>query len=215
MDDKGQVRSGVLFCCFSASPLGGDAPPSVLMTQKIMEQASQPFNHNNNLSAGNALPARSDVVDHKRLKDLRNAALHTTLASRMETEGPADPEARPRTENGEEGEEPPPPSSNGLPSFHHRRRRRSDEAPGPAATETRGDGTQEEVEEDDEGTDSNVTNEKVAEEERTQTDHLNKRLLSSFLEKLNQRDLALPGVRHLDCAVAEEEDDSNRAAEEW
>jgi len=151
-------------------------------------------------------------VDNKRLKELRNAALHTTLASRMETEAPADPEARPRTENGEEGEEPP--SSNGLPSFNHRRRR-SDEAPGPAATETRGEGTQEEEEEEeDEGTDSNVTNEKVAEEERTLTDHLNKRLLSSFLEKLNQRDLALPGVRHLDCAVAEEED-SNRATEEW
>lgn len=50
-------------------------------------------------------------------------------------------------------------------------------------------------------------------EERTLTDHLNKRLLSSFLEKLNQRDLALPGVQRLDCAVADE--DSNRAADEW
>ncbi|KAG7283538.1 hypothetical protein CRUP_012598 [Coryphaenoides rupestris] len=170
---------------FAGRLRGGDAPPSVLMTQNIMEQASQPFDHNNR-SAGNEPPARSDV-DNKRLKELRNAALHTTLTSRMETEAPADPEARPRTENGEEGEEPS--------SFNHRRR--SDEAPGPAATETRGEGTQEE---EDEGSDSNVTNEKVAEEERTLTDHLNKRLLFSFLEKLNQRDLALPGVRHLDCA---------------
>ncbi|KAJ8408315.1 hypothetical protein AAFF_G00257290 [Aldrovandia affinis] len=54
---------------------------------------------------------------------------------------------------------------------------------------------------------------KVREEERTLTDHLNKRLLSSFLEKLNQRDLALPGIQRLDCAVAGEED-SNRAVEE-
>lgn len=57
-----------------------------------------------------------------------------------------------------------------------------------------------------------VAKERV-EEERTLTDHLNKRLLSSFLEKLNERDLALPGVQRLDCAVADE--DSNRAADEW
>lgn len=58
----------------------------------------------------------------------------------------------------------------------------------------------------------NVAKERL-EEERTLTDHLNKRLLSSFLEKLNERDLALPGVQRLDCAVADE--DSNRAADEW
>lgn len=54
----------------------------------------------------------------------------------------------------------------------------------------------------------------VKEEGRTLTDHLNKRLLLSFLDKLNQNDVGLPGIQRLDCAVAGE-DDSNRAADEW
>lgn len=54
----------------------------------------------------------------------------------------------------------------------------------------------------------------VKEEERTLTDHLNKRLLTSFLDKLNQNAAGLPGIQRLDCAVAGE-DDSNRAADEW
>lgn len=70
--------------------------------------------------------------------------------------------------------------------------------------------------EEDEKTDSSVRKE-ASEQERTLTDHLNKRLLSSFLEKLNERDLqALPGVQRLDCAVAAGEEDSNRAAaDDW
>lgn len=67
------------------------------------------------------------------------------------------------------------------------------------------DGTEDEDEDEDEGD---------QEEELTLTDHLNKRLLSSFLEKLNQRDSSLPGIQRLDCAVAGEED-SNRALDEW
>ncbi|CAL8309827.1 unnamed protein product [Lota lota] len=165
------------------------------MTHNIMEQASQPFNNN---TAENECP-RGDP-DNKRLKELRNAALQTSLTSRMEADSTADSEVRPIRETAEE--EP----SNGV-SFNHNHR--SDEhqaAPGPV-TETREEGAEEDE------TDSNLTKEEVAEQQRTQTDHLNKRLLSSFLEKLNVRDLALPGVQHLDCAVAEE--DSNRAAEEW
>lgn len=61
---------------------------------------------------------------------------------------------------------------------------------------------------------SETKEQKGREEERTLTDHLNKRLLSHFLEKLNQSDLTLPGVQQLDCAVAGEED-SNRAVDEW
>ncbi|CAL8272420.1 unnamed protein product [Arctogadus glacialis] len=172
---------------------GDDVPQSVLMTQDIMEQASQPPHHN---TAENE-PHRNDL-DHKRLKELRNAALQTSLASRMEAECTVDSEARPTRETAEE--EP----ANGVSFNHHRPSEELPAAPGPL-TETGEEGAEEEDE-----TDSNLTKEEV---QRTQTDHLNKRLLSSFLEKLNERDLALPGVQHLDCAVAEE--DSNRAAEDW
>ncbi|KAK7889826.1 hypothetical protein WMY93_025386 [Mugilogobius chulae] len=113
----------------------------------------------------------------KRLKELENAALQTTLISKMDTEPP--PEQIPGTEE----------QSSGL-SLNHEAAQAEEEA-GRCV----------------------VPPEPRREEERTLTDHLNKRLLSSFLEKLNERDLALPGVRHLDCAVADE--DSNRAADEW
>lgn len=61
---------------------------------------------------------------------------------------------------------------------------------------------------------SNEAETKTKEEELTLTDHLNKRLLLSFLDKLNQNNAGLPGIQRLDCAVAGE-DDSNRAADEW
>lgn len=61
---------------------------------------------------------------------------------------------------------------------------------------------------------SNQAETKMKEEELTLTDHLNKRLLLSFLDKLNQNNVGLPGIQRLDCAVAGE-DDSNRAADEW
>ena len=186
-----------------------------LMTQDIMEQASQPAARHNT-AAENEPPYCSSDLDHKRLKELRNAALQTSLAARMEAECTVvDSEARPTREE----EEP----ANGA-SFnhlhhlhHHHLHHRSEElpaAPGPlteAGEEAAAAAAEEDEDEEDE-TDSNLTKEE--EVQRTQTDHLNKRLLSSFLEKLNERDLALPGVQHLDCAVAEEED-SNRAAEDW
>lgn len=108
----------------------------------------------------------------------------------METECGADGGSWTEQQSGE-GEQ-----SNGL-SLNHR------SAPAQVGADTEG-------EEADSG--RGVAKERV-EEERTLTDHLNKRLLSSFLEKLNERDLALPGVQRLDCAVADE--DSNRAADEW
>lgn len=117
----------------------------------------------------------------KRLKEMENAALQTTLISKMDT-GPS-PEQNP----GEEEQ------SSGL---------NQGEATAELSAEP----------EPAEPAEPGVTKQRV-EEERTLTDHLNKRLLSSFLEKLNERDLALPGVRHVDCAVADE--DSNRAADEW
>lgn len=143
---------------------------------------------NNNSPADNEPSAYG--LYSKRLKELENAALQTSLISRMETESGADAgsctDQRPA-----EGEQ-----SNGL-SLTQR----------PAPSKLDADTEAEEVEP---GT--NTAKERV-EEERTLTDHLNKRLLSSFLEKLNERDLALPSVQRLDCAVADE--DSNRAADEW
>lgn len=126
----------------------------------------------------------------KRLKELENAALQTTLMSQMEVESGADAGNMTGQPSGDCDH------LNGV-SVNHR-----------AALPTLGEGT--EAGEMELG--GNVAKESL-EEERTLTDHLNKRLLSSFLEKLNERDLALPGVQRLDCAVADE--DSNRAADEW
>ncbi|KAJ0032570.1 hypothetical protein NQD34_002650 [Periophthalmus magnuspinnatus] len=142
----------------------------------MMEQTAEPPQNN---------PSGRDAacgLHSKRLKELENAALQTTLISKMDTGPP--PEQNPG------GEEQP----SGLSSNHTE-----------AAEEQE---PEEPVEEP-----SRCVSKQRVEEERTLTDHLNKRLLSSFLEKLNERDLALPGVRHLDCAVADE--DSNRAADEW
>lgn len=154
----------------------------------MMEQTGEPP-HNNNNPAGNEPPPCG--LHSKRLKELENAALQTTLISRMETESGADVGSWTEQQSGE-GEQ-----SNGLPLNHQ-------SAPPQLSADT--------VEEEGMEPEINVPKERV-EEERTLTDHLNKRLLSSFLEKLNERDLALPGVQRLDCAVADE--DSNRAAEEW
>lgn len=162
---------------------------AALLTQSMMEQTGEPP-HNNNINnpTGNEPP--SCGLHSKRLKELENAALQTTLISQMETESGADAGSWTEQQSGEDEH------SNGL-SLNHR-----SAPPQPSA-----DTEAEEVE-----SDGNVAKERV-EEERTLTDHLNKRLLSSFLEKLNERDLALPGVQRLDCAVADE--DSNRAADEW
>lgn len=160
---------------------------SALLTQSMMEQSGEPP-HNNNNPTGNEPPACG--LHSKRLKELENAALQTTLISRMETESGADAGSWTEQQSGEDEQ------LNGL-SLNHQ------SAPPPLSADTEA----EEVE-----SDRNVAKERV-EEERTLTDHLNKRLLSSFLEKLNERDLALPGVQRLDCAVADE--DSNRAADEW
>lgn len=152
-----------------------------------MEQTGEPP-HNNNNPAGNE-PHACGLLS-KRLKELENAALQTNLISRMETDCGADAAGWTERQSGEEAQ------SNGL-SLHQQS----------AAPQLDADPEEEEVEP---GT--NQAKEHV-EEERTLTDHLNKRLLSSFLEKLNERDLALTGVQRLDCAVADE--DSNRAADEW
>lgn len=135
-----------------------------------------PHNHN---------PAGKEAsgLHSKRLKELENAALQTTLISQMDT-GPS-PEQGPPEQALELEEEQP-------------------------VQATAGPGEEEQPERAEP---SVCVSKQRVEEERTLTDHLNKRLLSSFLEKLNERDLALPGVRHLDCAVADE--DSNRAADEW
>lgn len=153
----------------------------------MMEQSGEPP-HNNNIPAENETPACG--LHSKRLKELENAALQTTLISQMETESGADAGSWTEQQSGESEQ------VNGL-SLNHQ------PAPAPLSADT-------EVEEVE--SDRNVAKDRV-EEERTLTDHLNKRLLSSFLEKLNERDLALPGVQRLDCAVADE--DSNRAADEW
>lgn len=154
----------------------------------MMEQSGEPP-HNNNTPAGNETPACGLLS--KRLKELENAALQTSLISQMETESGADAGSWTEQQPGQ-GEQP-----NGLPLNQQRS----------AALQH---GVDTEAEGEEPGT--NVAKQRL-EEERTLTDHLNKRLLSSFLEKLNERDLALPGVQRLDCAVAEE--DSNRAADEW
>ena len=159
-----------------------------------MEQTGEPP-HNNNNPAGNEPPACG--LHSKRLKELENAALQTTLISRMETESGADAGNRTERRSGED--EP----SDGL-SLKHR------SAPPQPGADTEAAEAEAEAEEEEVESESRRN---VAKEERTLTDHLNKRLLSSFLEKLNERDLALPGVQRLDCAVADE--DSNRAADEW
>ncbi|KAM3620527.1 uncharacterized protein V6R79_025016 [Siganus canaliculatus] len=153
----------------------------------MMEHTGEP-QHNNDVT-GNEPSACG--LHSKRLKELENVALQTTLISRMETEPGAD--ARSWTEQQSEDSE----QLSGL-SLSERSAQ-----PPQLSTNT-------EAEEEESGrNDAKVR----VEEERTLTDHLNKRLLSSFLEKLNERDLALPGVQRLDCAVADE--DSNRAADEW
>uniref|UniRef100_W5NM75 Uncharacterized protein n=1 Tax=Lepisosteus oculatus TaxID=7918 RepID=W5NM75_LEPOC len=122
----------------------------------------------------------------KRHKELENAALQTSLNSlRMEEQA--------ASAVGDKGDEETSPGSFSSPD--------------PGAPRT--NGSQPLVHQGE-----GMSEGKVQEEERTLTDHLNKRLLSSFLEKLNQRDLALPGIQRLDCAVAGEED-SNRTVEEW
>ncbi|KAF7663564.1 hypothetical protein LDENG_00206810 [Lucifuga dentata] len=159
-----------------------------------MEEVNDPPHNSSSSSVGNETPTYSLSTaggsHSKRLKELENAALQNTLISRMETESETE------TGSGTERETVEGEHSNGLSFNNHR----------PAAQHS-ADTDTEEVE-----AGRNVSKERV-EEERTLTDHLNKRLLSSFLEKLNERDLALPGVRRLDCAVADE--DSNRAADEW
>lgn len=154
-----------------------------------MEQASEP--HTNSQPGNEPLQDRLNTgsTQTKRLKELENAALQTSLISRMETESNTDPRNSTDHEPGE-GQH-----SNGL-SFNES-----------GALQQNPDSRTEEEE-----SDTNVAKERV-QEERTLTDHLNKRLLSSFLEKLNERDLALPGIQRLDCAVADE--DSNRASEDW
>ncbi|XP_077964390.1 uncharacterized protein LOC144411447 [Gasterosteus aculeatus] len=155
----------------------------------MMEQTGEQPHSNNNTATGVEPPACG--LHSKRLKQLENAALQTTLISQMETESGA--EAGRCAEQRRSGEDE---RSNGS-SLSHR------SAPPQLCAEL------EAGELDSAGT----ADEERVEEERTLTDHLNKRLLSSFLEKINERDLALPGVQRLDCAVADE--DSNRAAEEW
>lgn len=140
--------------------------------------------HGNRLSSHE--PSTCGGLHSKRVKELENAALQTNLISQMEKESGADAESLTEQQSGQ-GE-----LSNGL-SLDH----------GPVPPQLS-------AEEPEPGTD---TGKQRVEAERTLTDHLNKRLLSSFLEKLNERDLALPGVQRLDCAVADE--DSNRSADEW
>uniref|UniRef100_A0A1A7YS24 Uncharacterized protein n=1 Tax=Iconisemion striatum TaxID=60296 RepID=A0A1A7YS24_9TELE len=157
----------------------------------MMEQTGEPP-YNNSSSTSNEPSACG--LHSKRLKELENAALQTTLISQMERESGEDTGSWTEQQSGQSEQ------LNGS-SLNHR------SAPlqlSAADTEA------EDVVEVEPAT--NTAKQRV-EEERTLTDHLNKRLLSSFLEKLNERDLALPGVQRLDCAVADE--DSNRAADEW
>lgn len=157
------------------------------LRQSMMEQTGEPL-HNNVNPTGIEPPACG--LHSKRLKELENAALQSTLISRMETESGIDAGTL-REQQQREDEQ-----TNGL-SLNHQ------SAPSQPSAD---------IEAEDVESVRNVAKEQV-EEERTLTDHLNKRLLSSFLEKLNESDLALPGVQRLDCAVADE--DSNRAADEW
>lgn len=151
------------------------------LTQSMMEQIGGPHSEQEPAVRG---------LHSKRLKELENAALQSTLMSQMEVESGADAGNMTEQQSGE-GDH-----LNGL-SMNRR-------AAPPTLVEDTEAGEME--------LGGNVAKERL-EEERTLTDHLNKRLLSSFLEKLNERDLALPGVQRLDCAVADE--DSNRAADEW
>lgn len=150
-----------------------------VIRQNMMEQPEEPAHSNGNEPSACGLHS-------KRVKELENAALQTTLISQMEKESGANAGSSTEQQSGQ-GEQ-----SNGL-SLDHRSAH-----------------PQLSAEDSESGTD---TAKQRVEEERTLTDHLNKRLLSSFLEKLNERDLALPGVQRLDCAVADE--DSNRSADEW
>lgn len=160
-------------------------------TGSRMEQTGGP--HHN--TARNAPPAAACSLHGKRLKEVENAALQSSLIARMETESGADAGSLPELQQQQQLAEDQ--QSNGSPLSHQ-------PTPSQLDADTAPD---EEVESGE-----SVAKERL-EEERTLTDHLNKRLLSSFLEKLNESDLALPGVQRLDCAVADE--DSNRAADEW
>jgi len=177
-----------------------------IRTQSTMEQPAEPA-HNTH-AAGSEPPACGLLS--KRLKQLENAALQTSLISQMETQSGAEAGSGTEQQAGDEERQ----AGDEERQAGDEERQAGDEEPQPGDEEL-SDGSSlslqpaaadTEAEEVDSG-------ETVAEEERTLTDHLNKRLLSSFMEKLNQRDLALPGVQRLDCAVADE--DSNRAAEEW
>ncbi|KAJ7993190.1 hypothetical protein DPEC_G00269870 [Dallia pectoralis] len=159
-----------------------------------MEPAEEAPNNHAELSANEPAlhnPGQT-TTQSKRLKELENAALQASLNSlRMETEAAPDTRSRRGQESGQEE------CINGMSSCDSGASLRIPDEDGPEAIDE---------------LDTNDAHE-PADEERTLTDHLNKRLLSSFLDKLNQRDLALPGIQRLDCAVADE--DSNRAAEEW
>ena len=160
----------------------------------IMEQAGEDLNNGSELTGNEPIHARLDAVNartSKRIKELENVALQTTLTSvEMESEAAGDCGGRSRGQ--EESKE----------SDGHLNGLSYDETGAPLET---GDASSQVYAQLD------VNKDQV--EERTLTDHLNKRLLSSFLEKLNQRDLSLPGIQRLDCAVADE--DSNRAVDEW
>ncbi|TNN52561.1 hypothetical protein EYF80_037258 [Liparis tanakae] len=172
-----------------------------ILTQSTMEQPAEPA-HNNTHAAGSEPPACGLLS--KRLKQLENAALQTSLISQMETQSGAEAGSGTEQQAGDEERQ----AGDGERQPGDEERQAGDEELSdgsslslqPAAADT-------EAEEVDSG-------ESVAEEERTLTDHLNKRLLSSFLEKLNQRDLALPGVQRLDCA-GRRGVVKHRAAEWW
>lgn len=125
-------------------------------------------------AAGCEAPAAGGALQGKRLKELENTALQTSIIARMEEEEEA---------------------GGGAP------RPGLDLQQQPASEELQS-GEQEEE-----------NPERKQEEERSLTDHLNQRLLTSFLEKLNRAELTLPGLQGLHCPGAEE--DSNRAGEEW
>uniref|UniRef100_A0A1A8IDK0 Uncharacterized protein n=1 Tax=Nothobranchius kuhntae TaxID=321403 RepID=A0A1A8IDK0_NOTKU len=156
----------------------------------MMEQTGEP--PNNNSSSTSNVPSACGLHG-KRLKELENAALQTTLISQMERESREDSGSWAEQQSGQRAQ------LNGLSLNHSSAPRQLSAADMEADVVDMEPAT-------------NTARQRV-EEERTLTDHLNKRLLSSFLEKLNERDLALPGVQRLDCAVADE--DSNRAADEW
>lgn len=148
----------------------------------MMEQSGGPHSQHDPAVRG---------LHSKRVKELENAALHSTLMSQMDLESAAHAGNMTEQQPGE-GDH-----FHGLSVDHCA-----------APPTTLGEDSQA----GDMELGGDVAKERL-EEERTLTDHLNKRLLSSFLAKLNERDLALPGVQRLDCAVADE--DSNRAADEW